>query len=45
MLRFDKAKYLSLPFRFVLSGRLSNSLSGSNILLFLEFINILFILR
>ena len=26
MLRFDTAKYLSLPFKFILSKRLSNSL-------------------
>ena len=41
MLRFDKATYLSLLFKFILSQRLSNSLCGSDVLLFSEFINIL----
>ena len=40
MLRFDKAKYLSFLFKFILSERLSHSLRGSDVLLFLEFINI-----
>ena len=44
MLRFDKARYLSLLFKFILSGRLSNSLWGSDVLLFSEFINIVSIL-
>ena len=39
MLRFDKATYLSLLFKFVLSVRLSNSLRGADVPLFLEFIN------
>ena len=34
MLRFDKATYLSLLFKFILSARLSNSFGGSGILLF-----------
>ena len=44
MLRFDKATYLSLLFKFILSERLSNSLWGSDVLLFSEFINIVSIL-
>ena len=44
MLRFDKATYLSLHFKFILSVRLSSSLWESDVLLFLEFINILSIL-
>ena len=44
MLRFDEATYLSLLFKFYLSERLSNSLWGSDVLLFSEFINIVFIL-
>ena len=40
MLRFDKATYLSLLFKFILSERLSNSLSGSDVLLHSEFIDI-----
>ena len=40
MLRFDKATYLSLLFKFILSERLSNSLWGSYVLLFSEFITI-----
>ena len=44
MLRFDKAIYLSLLFKFVLSERLSNSLWGSDVLLLSEFINIVSIL-
>ena len=39
MLRFDKATYVSLLFKFILSERLSSSLWGSDVLLFLEFIN------
>ena len=42
--RFDKATYLSLPFKFILSGRLSNSLRGSDNLLLSKFINIVSIL-
>ena len=38
MLRFDKAIYLSLLFKSILSDRLSNSLRRLNISLFLEFI-------
>ena len=34
MLRLDKATYLSLLFKFILSERLSNSLRGSDALLF-----------
>ena len=33
MPRFDKATYLFLLFKFILSERLSNSLSGSDLLL------------
>ena len=40
MLRIDKSTYLSLPFKFILSERLNNSARGSDVLLFLEFINI-----
>ena len=40
MLKFDKATYFSLLFKFVLSERSSNSLRGSDVLLFSEFINI-----
>ena len=53
MLRFDKATYLSLLFKFIFSvisvifsvyeNRLSDSLWGSDVLLFLEFLNIVFI--
>ena len=38
MHRFDKEKYLSLLFKFILSERLSNSLWVSDVLLFSEFI-------
>ena len=44
MLRFDKLTNLSLLFKFILPERLSNSLWGSDVLLFLEFINITSIL-
>ena len=37
MLRFYRATYLSLVFKFIFSERLSNSLLGSDNLLFLEF--------
>ena len=40
MLRFDKATYLSLLFKFILSERFSNSLWGSDVLVFSELINI-----
>ena len=43
MLRFDKAIYSSFLLKFILSVRLSNNLSGSDVLLFLEFKNIAFI--
>ena len=41
---FDKATNLSFIFRFNLSVRVSNSLWGSDVLLFSEFINIVSIL-
>ena len=44
MLKFDKATYLFFLFKFILLERLSNSLCGSNVLLFQEFINIVSIL-
>ena len=44
MLRFDNVTHLSLLFKFVLSIRLSNSLWGSDVSLFLEFINTVSIL-
>ena len=40
MLRFDKAIYLSFLLKSILSVRLSNSQSRSDVLIFLEFINI-----
>ena len=40
MLRLDKATYLSLPFKFIFSKKLSNCLWGSDLLLFSEFIYI-----
>ena len=40
MLRLDKATYLSLLFRFILSEKISNSLWRSDVLLFPEYINI-----
>ena len=43
MLRLDKAKYLSFLLRSVLSVTLSNSLRRRDVLLFLEFINIVFV--
>ena len=39
MLRFDKATYLLLILKFILSERLSNSLCMLEVLLFSEFIN------
>ena len=44
MLRFNKAAYLSPIFNSSLSERLSNNLWGSDVLLFLEFLNKVFIL-
>ena len=44
MLRFDETTDLSFFFRTILSARLSNSLRGSDVPLFLEFINIVSIL-
>ena len=44
MLRFDGARYLSLLFKFILSERLSDSLWGSDVLLFSEFTNLASIL-
>ena len=40
MLRLDRATNLSLLFKFILSVRLSISLRRSDVLLILEFINI-----
>ena len=40
MLRFDKETYLSFLFKSTLSERLSNIIWGSDVLLFVEFINI-----
>ena len=44
MLRFDKATYLSILFKFILSVRWSNSQRRSDFPLFLEFIHIVSIL-
>ena len=44
MLRFDKANYLSILFKFILFERLSNSLSWSDVLLFSEFITLVSVL-
>ena len=44
MLRFDRVTYLSLLVQSISSGRLINSLKGSDVLLFSVFINIVFIL-
>ena len=44
MLGFNKATYLWLLFKFILPEILSNSLLGSDVLLFSEFINIVSIL-
>ena len=44
ILWFDKAIYLSFFFRYILSERLSNNLWGSGVLLFSEFINLVYIL-
>ena len=43
MLRFDKTRYLRLLFNIIYSVRLSDSLWRSDVLLFLEFINIVFL--
>ena len=44
MLRFDKATYLSLLFKFILFERLIISLSGSDVSVFIEMINIVSVL-
>ena len=44
MLRFSKATYLSLLFKFILSERLSISLWESELFVFFEFTYIVFIL-
>ena len=43
MLRYDRTTYLSLLFKFTLSGKLINSQCESDVLLFLESMNIVFI--
>ena len=43
-LRFDEATYLSFLFKFIISKRLSCRLWRSDVLLFSDFINIVFIL-
>ena len=43
MLRFDKTRYLRLLFNIIYSVRLSDSQWRSDVLLFLEFINIVFL--
>ena len=40
MIRFDKATYLLLLFKSILSERLNNSLQGSDVLLFSKFIKV-----
>ena len=40
MLGFDKATYLTLLIKFISSLRLINSFSGSDVLLFLKFIDL-----
>ena len=42
MLRFDKPTYLSLLFKFILSERLSNSLMGREVLLFINIVPMFF---
>ena len=42
-LKFDKGIYIALPFKFILAVRLSNSLWGLDVLLFVKFINIVFV--
>ena len=44
MLRLDKATYLSLSFKSILSARLSNSLWVSDVSIFPEFINMISVL-
>ena len=44
MLRFGKATYVSLLLKSILSARLSNSLKDLDVLLFLEFRNMVSIL-
>ena len=44
MLRFDKAIYLYFLLKSILPVRLSNSLGRSDVLLFSEFINIVFVI-
>ena len=44
ILRFDKATYFSLLFKFALPERLHTNLCGSEVLLIFEFINIVSIL-
>ena len=41
MLKFDKAIYSAFVFKFVFSERLSINISQTEVLLFLEFINII----
>ena len=43
MLRFEEEIYLSFLLKSILSVRLNNSLLGLDALLFLEFVNIVFI--
>ena len=43
MLRYDRTTYLSLLFKFTLSEKLINSQCESDVLLFLESMNIVFI--
>ena len=43
MLRFYKATYLSLLFKFILSERSSTNLYGSDVLLFSECIDVVYI--
>ena len=43
MLRFDKAIFLPFLLKSILSIKLSNSLWGLDVLLFLEFMNVVFI--
>ena len=43
MLRYDRTTYLSLLFKFTLSGKLINSQCESDVLLFLESMNSIFI--
>ena len=40
MLRFDKATYLLILIKSIISARLSNNLGGSDVLLSFEFIDI-----